>query len=51
MPIPSQYSCTACGNIQKFDVPDNAEPPQNFGDKIPCNQCGQYGKMNYNGPA
>ena len=57
-PIRSEYACRACGNIQKFDVPDNmmqntsfAETPQDYGHNISCDRCGLDDQMYYRGPA
>jgi len=42
MPQPSRYTCNSCGMQTTFDVPDNGNASE-FGDKVPCSNCGKVG--------
>ena len=45
MPRKCKYRCNGCGHENTYEVPDFEGDYTNYGNKLPCGQCGQIAGM------
>ena len=45
MPRKCKYHCNSCGHENTYEVPDFEGDYMNYGNKLPCGQCGQIAGM------
>ena len=45
MPRKCKYRCNGCGHENTYEVPDFEGDYMNYGNKLPCGQCGQIAGM------